>query len=167
MSEKNEMRKAIILDRDGVINHDPGDYTRNIRGFQILPGVEETLKRFSNAGFSIVVITNQGGIAKGEYSLDDFYEIDRYMSNWMIDREINFLETFFCPHHDKYTVCLCRKPKRGMVEKAIAKYHIDPEKSFMIGDKQRDLDSASPSGIRGILVPVNADLRNISWPFTT
>ena len=73
------MIKAIFLDRDGVINHDPGDYTTSLAEFVILPDVIPTLVKWSKQGYAIIVITNQGGIAKGRYTLEDFYEIDEYM----------------------------------------------------------------------------------------
>jgi len=70
------MKKAIFLDRDGVINHDPGDYTTSITEFTILPDVIPTLVEWTAMGYVIVVITNQGGIAKDRYTFEDFYEID-------------------------------------------------------------------------------------------
>src|SRR6056297_793332 len=95
-----ELKKAIFLDRDGVINHDPGDYTRSIGEFTSLPGVLKFLKSRTDEGYVVIVITNQGGIAKGEYGFKEFYEIDSYMANVFLDAGINYIETYFCPHHD-------------------------------------------------------------------
>jgi len=155
------MKKAIFLDRDGVINHDPGDYTTSLSEFTILPDVIPTLQDWSSRGFIVVVITNQGGIAKERYTLDDFYEIDNYMKSKFLEANVNYQETYFCPHHDAISHCLCRKPHSGMIEKAIAKHAIDPEQSVMIGDKWRDLEAAEGAGVKGIKIDVNQSLKSI------
>ena len=157
-------KKALFLDRDGVINHDPGDYTTSLANFTILPGVKEFLKHATDKGYAIVVITNQGGIAKQKYSLGDFYEINDFMKSEFEKEGINFIETFFCPHHDAIGNCICRKPKSGMIEKAIAKYGIDPISSIMIGDKWRDLDAAHEADVKGVKTDVNQDLRTLEFP---
>ncbi len=159
------MRKVAFLDRDGVINHDPGDYTCSLQEFTILPGVIETLKKWTSEGYGIVVITNQGGIAKGRYSLEDFLEIDRYMRSAFIDAGIDYIETYFCPHHEVSSRCLCRKPGSAMIEKAVARHAVDIEASFMVGDKMRDLQAAAAVGIRGLKIDVNQDLRSLRLPF--
>lgn len=158
-------QKAVFLDRDGVINHDPGDYTGSLQEFTILPGVIETLVSFTEKGYAVAVITNQGGIAKGRYSLKDFYEIDAYMRGAFEKAGVRFLETYFCPHHDVVCRCLCRKPGSGMVEKAVARHNIDPAASFMIGDKMRDLEAAAGAGVRGVKIDVNQDLRTVEFPW--
>lgn len=155
------MIKAIFLDRDGVINHDPGDYTTSLTEFTILPDVIPTLERWSNEGYAIVVITNQGGIAKERYTLEDFYEINDYMKSKFREAGVKYLETYFCPHHDAISHCLCRKPHSGMIEKALAKHGIDPSQSVMIGDKWRDLEAAEGAGVRGIKIDVNQSLKSI------
>lgn len=158
-------QKAVFLDRDGVVNHDPGDYTTSLKEFTILPGVIETLVSFTQKGYAVAVITNQGGIAKGRYRLEDFYEIDAYMRSEFQKAGVRFLETYFCPHHDVISKCLCRKPGSGMVEKAVARHNIDAAASFMIGDKMRDLDAASGAGVRGVKIDVNQDLRTVTFPW--
>lgn len=162
MSKKNK-KKVVFLDRDGVINHDPGDYTTSLQEFTILPGVIEALKRFTESGYGIVVITNQGGIAKGKYTLDDFKQINDYMSLLFVEAGIDFVDTYFCPHHESKSRCLCRKPGSAMLEKAIARHSIDVHRSFMIGDKQRDIEAASNAGVRGIKSEVNQDLRTLDY----
>lgn len=158
------MKKAVFLDRDGVINHDPGDYTTSLNEFIILPDVVSTLSNWSQMGYWIVVITNQGGIAKERYTLEEFYEIDSYMREKFLEGGINYLDTYFCPHHDAIGQCLCRKPKSGMIEKALARHDIDPAQSVMIGDKWRDLEAAEKAGVSGIKIEVNQSLASIN-PF--
>jgi len=155
------MIKTIFLDRDGVINHDPGDYTTSLAEFVILPDVIPTLVKWTGEGYSIIVITNQGGIAKGRYSLEDFYEIDNYMRTQFLEAGVKYLDTFFCPHHDAISHCLCRKPHSGMVQKAIARHHVDVASSVMIGDKWRDLEAAAGAGVKGIKIDVNQSLASI------
>ena len=164
MSMSRINRKVVFLDRDGVINHDPGDYTTSLNEFKILSGVIDFLKNATSSGYAIIVITNQGGIAKNKYGFEDFYEINDYMKAQFLTAGINYLETFFCPHHDIISNCLCRKPKSGMIEKAIALYQVDPEISVMIGDKWRDLDAAHSSGVFGVKTDVNQDLRSVKFP---
>lgn len=160
MSNRNP-KPAIFLDRDGVINHDPGDYTTCLTEFVILPGVLQALKQWSDEGYAIVVITNQGGVAKARYTLDDFLEMDAYMTTTFNEAGIDFIETYYCPHHDAISQCLCRKPQPGMIEKAIARHRIDPSQSVMIGDKWRDVEAAEAAGVRGIKIDVNQDLRTL------
>lgn len=152
------MNKAIFLDRDGVINHDPGDYTTHISEFTILPTVMEALKRFQDKGYLLVLITNQGGIAKGIYSHEDVAEIHGYFLDECAKHDVQITEIYYSPHHDDFGASLTRKPGSLMVEKAVARFDIDPTSSVMIGDKQRDLDAASKVGVPGILVPANAPL---------
>lgn len=158
---KINLRPAVFLDRDGVINHDPGDYTTNIKEFAILPDVIDTLKKWTDSGYCIIVITNQGGIAKKKYSFSDFEEINNYMAKEFTDAGIDFIETYFCPHHDAISHCLCRKPHSGMIEKAIHRHGIDPNRSVMIGDKYRDVEAGEGAGVRGIKIDVNQSLKTV------
>lgn len=158
-------KKAALLDRDGVINHDPGDYTTSLKEFTILPGVVETLVELTARGYGVAVITNQGGIAKGKYTLDAFYEIDNYMRQTFLKAGVHFLDTYFCPHHDDFGKCLCRKPGSAMVEKALAQHNLDPAQCFMIGDKMRDLEASERAGVKGIKIEVNQDLRTVTLPW--
>jgi D-glycero-D-manno-heptose 1,7-bisphosphate phosphatase len=155
------MQKAIFFDRDGVINFDPGDYTTSIKDFVFLPDVLETLPLLQKQGFALFVITNQGGIAKGLYSHDEFKAIDAFMHNELRAHEIEVKETFYCPHHPDYCRCLCRKPLSGLILKAIAKYKINPELSYMVGDKVRDIICAENAGVTGIMIPTNSSIRFI------
>lgn len=156
------MQKAVFLDRDGVINHDPGDYTTNVKDFILLPDVIETLQRFQNLGFQLFVITNQGGIAKGMYTHEAFKAIDDYMHSQLKANHILISETFYCPHHPDFGRCLCRKPLSGLILKAIAKYKINPALSYMVGDKERDIICAENAGVKGILIPTNSSMGFIS-----
>lgn len=153
-----ESLKAIFLDRDGVINHDPGDYTRNIDEFTILPTVLESLRILKERGFVFVLITNQGGIAKGIYGHEEVSEIHNYLKGVCEDNGTPILDIYYSPHHEITGKSLSRKPGSMMIERACARYNINPSKSYMVGDKQRDLDCASVVGVPGVLINPNDPL---------
>ena len=152
--------KAIFLDRDGIINHDPGDYTRNINKFTLLPSVLYSLKTLVERGFVLILITNQGGIAKGIYTHEDVSEIHTYLKEICEKNGTPILDIYYSPHHEITGKSLSRKPGSMMIERAIARYNIDPKTSWMVGDKQRDLDCAAPLGVPGVLIPTNEPLQN-------
>ena len=152
------LRPCLFLDRDGVINHDPGDYTKNLSEFTILPTVMEALTLAKDAGFEVVLITNQGGLAKGLYTHDDVADIHAHLTRVCEENGTPILDIFYSPHHPSTGKSLSRKPGSLMVERACAKHQLDPARSWMVGDKQRDLDAASPVGVRGVLIEPNAPL---------
>ena len=152
------LRPCLFLDRDGVINHDPGDYTKNLSEFTILPTVMESLRAARDAGFEVILITNQGGLAKGLYTHEDVAEIHAYLRDECVKNGTPLLDIYYSPHHPSTGRSLSRKPGSLMVERACAKHGLDPVRSWMVGDKQRDLDAAAPVGVRGVLIGVNAPL---------
>ena len=152
------LRPCLFLDRDGVINHDPGDYTKNLSEFTILPTVMESLTLVRKAGFEVVLITNQGGLAKKLYTHDNVEEIHAHLTRVCEKNGTPILDIFYSPHHPSTGKSLSRKPGSLMVERACAKHQLDPLRSWMVGDKQRDLDAASPVGVRGVLIEPNAPL---------
>lgn len=151
-------RPAIFLDRDGVINHDPGDYTKSLAEFHLLPTFLKALKSLKNRGFEFVVITNQGGIAKGLYTHQAVHEIHDYLREKCAAQGTPLLDIFYSPHHPDFGASLSRKPGSLMVERACAKHNLDAGRSWMIGDKARDLEAAAGAGVQGIQIPVNGDL---------
>ncbi len=150
--------KAVFLDRDGIINHDPGDYTRHVSEFVILPTVLTALKKLHDAGYLLIVITNQGGIAKGEYTAADVDEIHAYFTASCRKADITITAIYYSPHHEQFGKSLSRKPGSLMIERALARYRIDANQSVMVGDKDRDLQAAAGAGVRGVLIPTNAPL---------
>ncbi|OFX20916.1 MAG: histidinol phosphate phosphatase [Bacteroidetes bacterium GWA2_31_9b] len=152
------MNKAIFFDRDGVINFDPGDYTYQLDEFKINDGIIENLKRLVETGYLLIIITNQGGIAKQIYSHDNVEKIHEYLANELKKSGIELTEIYYCPHHSDVEKCLCRKPGSLFIEKAIARFNIDQKKSYMIGDKMRDVEAAENAGIKGIKVDLNENI---------
>lgn len=156
-----KINKAVFLDRDGVLNHDPGDYTKHVSEFHILPDVAKVLKDFQDRGYLLVIITNQAGIAKGLYTHEDVAEIHNYLLNYLSENGVHISDVFYSPYHENFSKSLSRKPGSLMIEKALYLYNIDPDKSVMIGDKQRDIDAANGAGVKGILINTNQSLLDI------
>jgi D-glycero-D-manno-heptose 1,7-bisphosphate phosphatase len=152
------MKKAIFLDRDGVINNDVLNYTWRIKDFEFLPGVFEACKTLIKKGYLLIVVTNQGGIARGLYDHGDVEKLHNHMLKLFSEEEISITEIYYCPHHDSTGKCLCRKPGSLLVEKALARFEIDPSSSFFIGDRDRDIIAGESAGVKGILADVNSDL---------
>jgi D-glycero-D-manno-heptose 1,7-bisphosphate phosphatase len=152
------MRKVVFLDRDGVINYEPGSYTCSTEDFIINDGVGEVVKRFKENDFLVIVISNQGGIAKGLYAKEDVMQMHAKFCEYLKEYNASVDDFYFCPHHQSTGKCLCRKPENLLLEKAIAVYNIDPKKSFFIGDSERDIEAAEKSGVIGILVKPNENL---------
>ena len=156
------MNKAIFLDRDGIINEEIGDYVKRFEDFKLLPHLAETLKKYQSQGFLIIVITNQGGLAKGLYNLTELNKMHQYFLTEMEKAGGTIAEIYFCPHHPDFNgKCLCRKPGSLLVEKAMARFNIDPKASYFIGDRPRDAEAGEKVGVKGILVPSNTLLKDI------
>lgn len=152
------MRKVIFLDRDGVINFEPGHYTYKVDEFKIVDGLFSALKILQDKGFEFIVITNQGGISKGIYNHSDVISVHDYMQGEFYKQKINLLDIYYCPHHAIVEKCICRKPDSLMLEKAIARYDIDKSKSYFFGDSRRDVLAAEKANIKGLLITKNENL---------
>ncbi|MDO5088725.1 MAG: HAD family hydrolase, partial [Leptotrichiaceae bacterium] len=148
--------RFILLDRDGVVNVEKS-YLYKIEDFEYEKGVVESLKRLSEKGFKFAIITNQAGIAKGYYTEDDFFKLEKYIEKDLYEKGIKIEKTYFCPHHPeaegKYGIkCKCRKPAMGNFLKAAEEFDINVKKSYMIGDRISDLLPAENLGINTVLV---------------
>ena len=152
------MNKAIFLDRDGVINRERGQHTWKVDDFEILPNVFEALHIFQDKGYLLIVITNQSGIARGLYNHKAVNDLHEYLRKQLSQNGVNLTEIYYCPHHEDYGNCLCRKPKSLMLEKAIARFDIDASQSLFIGDKERDTRAGEKVGVKGILIEANTSL---------
>jgi D-glycero-D-manno-heptose 1,7-bisphosphate phosphatase len=156
------MNKAIFLDRDGIINEEIGDYVKRFEDFKLLPHLAETLKNYQSQGFLIIVITNQGGLAKGLYNITELNKMHQYFLTEMEKEGVTIAEIYFCPHHPDFNGnCLCRKPGSLLVEKAMARFNIDPKASYFIGDRPRDAEAGEKVGVKGILVASNTLLKDV------
>lgn len=155
------MNKAIFLDRDGVINKEIG-YVFRVEDFVLTDDIIPSLKKLQEAGFIFIVITNQSGIAKELYTHDDVQEVHKHMLSLMNVSGIKISEIYYCTHHPDVEPCICRKPDSGMLEKAIARFNIDVSKSFLIGDKERDIQAGEKAGVKGFLIQSDSPLMGIA-----
>jgi len=107
------------------------------------------------------VISNQGGISKGEFSAEDVDTLHMHLRSMLEAEGVSLDEIYYCPHHSMLETCLCRKPQPLMIEKALARFGIDPASSWMIGDAERDVEAGKAAGLQCIKIEANSDLRNI------
>lgn len=155
----NKMNKAVFFDRDGVLNKEIGDYISHPDALEILPDVPKALMVIKEKGYMIIVITNQGGIAKGLYTHETLQKIHQKLANSV---GLNMIDAiYYCPHHNTKGKCICRKPDSLMLEKAISKYNINKGLSFLLGDKERDILSAQKVGIKAIQIESNSSF--LEW----
>ena len=138
-------KKAIFLDRDGVVNKEV-NYLFKIEDFEFIDGIFDACLYFQSLGYAIIIVTNQSGIARKYYTENDYQTLTKWMLRQFKDSGIEILNVFHCPHGPEST-CECRKPKPGMFLKAKDKHNTDMEKSWMIGDKERDTIAANSAGI--------------------
>ena len=142
--------KCVFLDRDGVLNEELGDYLYRPEDLIIPEGVVEGLQLLKKAGYLLIVITNQAGIARGLYNADAVYAIHEQMQ----EASGNILDDiYFSPYHPEFSgKSLSRKPDSLLLEKAIAKYDIDPHQSWMIGDRVRDMEAGHKVGLKTVQI---------------
>ena len=144
-----QKQKCVFLDRDGVLNRERGDYTYRLEDFEVLPGVPEALALLKENGYLLIVVTNQAGVAKGLYQRADVLACHQKLQeacNALVDA------IYFAPNHPGYSESLARKPDSLMLERAMARYDIDPARSWLVGDSLRDLEAAAKVGVQAVLV---------------
>lgn len=139
------MKKAIFLDRDGVINVEK-NYLYKPEDFEFIDGIFEALRAFAKLGYIFVVVTNQSGIGRGYYSLEEFHSLTLWMVEQFAKNNVEIAKVNFCPHSPEQ-ICDCRKPSPKMILDAAAELNIDLSNSWMIGDKFIDIQSALDAGI--------------------
>lgn len=156
-----EKIKAIFLDRDGVINFERGDYNWELEDLKINPGIPEALQFASENGFLLIVISNQAGIGKGLYTKSQADYFHLHISRILSMNGVRIAEYYYCPHHPSTSNCICRKPDSLLLEKGIARYNIDVEKSYFIGDAERDMVAGQKVGLNCIRIEANTDILEI------
>jgi D-glycero-D-manno-heptose 1,7-bisphosphate phosphatase len=149
-------RPALFLDRDGVINVDR-NYVYRVEDFQWIEGVVDAIRAFNARGWWVFVVTNQSGIARGYYSEDQMQELHLWLGKELEARGARIDRIYHCPYHEEGTVeryrkdSFDRKPKPGMLIRAMTDFPVIKERSFLIGDKQADMEAAKAAGVRGFL----------------
>lgn len=146
------MKKALFLDRDGVINVNHG-YVYRPEDIVFIDGIEALISRFVDAGFQPVIVTNQSGIGRGYYTEKAFFILSQWMQEHFDQYGLGQIPVYFCPHHPvkalgKYLCeCQCRKPLPGMLLQAVNELNLDVNQSIMIGDKASDMYAADNAGV--------------------
>ena len=154
----DELRKpAAFLDRDGTLNYDDG-YTHKIEGFRWIENAVEAVKALNDAGYLVFVVTNQAGIARGYYDADAVNTLHQWMQQELASVGAHIDDFRFCPHHLEGTIpelsiaCDCRKPGTAMLESLISQWQPRLERSFMLGDKDKDAEAGQAAGMLGVRI---------------
>ena len=151
--------KTVFVDRDGVINQERSDYVKSISELEIYPNVAKNIKLLKDAGFLVVVITNQSAVNRGIVTHETINQIHNLIQDHL-KKYGTFLDGFYyCPHTPNEN-CNCRKPKSGLLEKAILELNIDLNSSWMIGDSDSDIEAADSIGCKAIKINDNFSLDN-------
>jgi D-glycero-D-manno-heptose 1,7-bisphosphate phosphatase len=151
------MRPAVFLDRDGTMVHDVG-YLSRLDDLRWFPWTIEAVRLLNRAGFLVCVTTNQGGVGLGYYPETFVQRVHDVMTSTLAAAGARVDGWFYCPHHPQARSaelrrdCECRKPKTGLITQAAARFDIDLRASFVVGDKDKDVELATNAGARGILV---------------
>ena len=151
--------KTVFVDRDGVINQERSDYVKSIAELEIYPNVAKNIKLLKDAGFLVVVITNQSAVNRGKITHKILNQIHNSIQDHL-KKYGTFLDGFYyCPHTPDEN-CNCRKPKSGLLEKAVLELNIDINSSWMIGDNDSDIEAANSIGCKAIKISNDFSLDN-------
>ena len=148
---------AVFLDRDGTIIDEVG-YLDRVERLSLYPWSIDAIRAFNRSGFRVVLVTNQSGIARGFFTEAIVDDVHRHLAALLAEGGAHIDAYYYCPHHPDGRVemyarrCDCRKPGRGLVDRAAAEFGIDPARSFVVGDRWLDVELARVIGGRGILV---------------
>lgn len=166
------MPKLVLLDRDGVINYDSEQYIKSPDEWRPVPGSIDAIRRLHEAGFQVVVVSNQSGVGRGLYSEDDLAAIHARMTAGIAAGGGELAGIYYCPHHPD-DGCGCRKPRTGLLDRIARDFNVSLAGVAMIGDKESDCVAAARVGARPILVgsargdrvlPPSRDLPYESYP---
>jgi len=160
---------AIFLDRDGTLHRD-AVYMIRFEDCEPLPGVEEALRKLKAAGYRLFGATNQSGVARGMFTLEEVHALNGRIREYFRDRGAEIEEIAVCPHHPEGKVaeyareCDCRKPRPGMLLDLARRHGLDLSRSWMVGDALRDAQAGLAAGCRAALVPPPQNRHDLDIP---
>ena len=153
-------RRAIFLDRDGTIIRDPG-YLHEQTTVELMPTAGESIARWNQAGFLVISVSNQSGIARGLYTAFDYAAVMRRLRELLAKGGALLDADYFCPHHPEFTgPCACRKPGVALFAQAAREHGIDLAQSWWIGDRMRDVTPADAFGGSSMIVSADHEARH-------
>jgi histidinol-phosphate phosphatase family protein len=150
------LSRAVFLDRDGVLTRDRQDYVKTPEELEILPGIDGPLREIRNRGFQIVIVTNQSAVGRGLASREEMSRIHEKLRVELAKKGCSVDAIYYCPHRPEER-CSCRKPEPGLILEAARDLGIDVPSSWMIGDKEIDLEAARRAGCHGFRVQTNGN----------
>jgi D-glycero-D-manno-heptose 1,7-bisphosphate phosphatase len=163
------MRKpAVFIDRDGTINEQLG-YINHLSRFVILPGVSEAVRLLNKNNWWAIIVSNQGGVARGYYPIELVEEIHAFLKSSLKEQGATIDGIFFCPHHpagilpEYSSECGCRKPETGLIDRAREVFDIDMSSSYVVGDRHVEIELASRLNLKGVLVKTGYGLGEIEY----
>ena len=159
------MKKALFLDRDGIINIDHG-YVYKVEDFEFTEGIFDLLRLFLSKGYLLFIVTNQSGIGRAYYNEEDFQKLTTWMLDEFKKENIHIVSVHHCNHAPEEN-CACRKPQTGMVNEILSQHEIDLDHSWLIGDKQSDIDLAHNANIAHTIAMGEREISNSTFSFKT
>lgn len=160
MADARARQRAVFLDRDGTIVDDPG-FLHEADQVRLLPGVAAAIRRLNEAGWLVVTVSNQSGIARGLYDATAYGEVQQRLSELLAASGARLDASYYCPHHPEFTgPCECRKPGVKLFRDAAAQLGLDLARSFWVGDRLGDVAPARMLGGQGILVATGYGARD-------
>ena len=148
--------RAVFLDRDGTINRDM-HYSADVSRLRVFKNAATAIKKLNDAGYKVIVISNQSGIARRYFKKKDVEKLNKIIIDRLGKRKAKIDAVYFCPHHPDEN-CSCRKPKSGMILKAKKDFNLDIKNSYMVGDMQSDIDLAKNVGAKSVFVLTGAGI---------
>lgn len=161
MPEASRLRPAVFLDRDGTLCEEVG-YLNHISRFRMFPFAAAALRRLNEAGYPVIVVSNQSGVARGYFPESLVQQVNDTMIQQLSEMGAKVDGIYYCPHTSSDN-CSCRKPKIGMLERAVREHCIDLQRSFVVGDRHGDVQLAHNAKALGILVRTGYGEGELAW----
>ena len=161
MPERSVLRPAVFMDRDGTIAEEVG-YLNHVSRFRMFPFAATALRRLNEAGYLVIVVSNQSGVARGYFPESLVSEVNALMMQQLLAAGARVDAVYYCPHASS-DHCECRKPKTGMLQCAAREHAVDLQRSFVVGDRYTDIELARNARARGILVRTGYGEGELAW----